>query len=77
MGKDMYESDNLNIEDTGKLMTQNQSDVRKKKIILIVASVVAVALIAALGVKLVGDKKYNDQIAIAEKALQEGNYEQA
>ena len=73
----MYEPDNQNIEDTGKLMTQSVASRTRRKIILIVAAFVAVALIAALGVRLVGDKKYNDQVAVAEKALAEGNYEQA
>ena len=73
----MHDPKDLNIEDTGKLMTQAESTGKKKVIIIAVVAVLAVVVIAALGIKLVGDKKYNDQIAIAEKAFSEGSYEQA
>ena len=73
----MHESRNLNIEDTGKLMTQPEGPDRKKVIIIAAVALIAVILIGVLGIKALGEKRYNDQIAIAEKAMQEGNYEQA
>ena len=67
-----------NIEDTARLMTEAGSGMKRKRLILIIAAVVAVAVIAAVvGVRTISDRKYNDQIAIAEKALREGDYEQA
>ena len=58
-------------------MTASGDRIRKRKIILAIAAVTAVTIIAAAGFWLIGEKKYNDQIEIAEKALAEGNYEQA
>ncbi len=72
------EERNYNIEDTGALMLEQQARVRRKGLILLVVAIVAVAVVAAVvGIKVVGDKRYDDQVAIAEKALKEGNYEQA
>ena len=66
-----------NIEDTAKLMTEAGIGGRRKRLIIIAAAVIAVLLIAALSIRLVGDRRYNNQIAIAEKALTEGNYDEA
>lgn len=71
------ENYNYNIEDTGRLMTMSAGDRKKKTVILAVIAVVAVAAIAFLGIKMLNDSKYDKQVAIAEKALREGNYEQA
>lgn len=69
--------DNYNIEDTAKLMTMSSGKMNKKTVILIVIAILAVIVVALVGFKMISDKKYDDQIAIADKALQEGNYEQA
>lgn len=69
--------DNYNIEDTAKLMTMSSGKMNKKTVILIVIAILAVIVVALIGFKMVSDKKYDDQISIADKALQEGNYEQA
>lgn len=69
--------DNYNIEDTAKLMTMSSGKMNKKTVILIVIAILAVLVVALIGFKMVSDKKYDDQISIADKALQEGNYEQA
>ena len=47
------------------------------RIVLISLAVIAVLAIALTGWKLIGDKRYNDCIEIAEKEFIEGNYEQA
>lgn len=73
---DDYERD-YNIEDTAKLMTEAAKGGSKKLIILIVAAIIAVAVVAVFGFRTMGEKRYNDQIAIAEKSMKEGNYEQA
>ncbi len=68
----------INIEDTAKLLTQAGSAARKKRTVLLIAALAAVLIIAvAAGYFAMGNKKYNDQISIAEKSLTEGNYEQA
>ncbi|MBE6019006.1 MAG: hypothetical protein E7230_01510 [Clostridiales bacterium] len=68
---------NYNIEDTGMLMTRSARSSRTRRILIIVAAIIAILLIALLGFKLLGDKRYNDQIKLAEKNLIEGNYEEA
>lgn len=63
-----------NMEDTGRLMTMSSRGSRIRKIALIAAAVLLVAAIAAAGFILIGDKRYDDQLAIADKAFAEGNY---
>ena len=72
-----YDRD-YNIEDTGKLMTEARSGLRGKRLIFIIAAVVAVAVIAAyVGMQTIQDRKYDAQIVVADKYFAEGNYEQA
>ena len=66
-----------NLEDTGRLMTMSSRGSRTRKIVLTVVSVLLVAAIAAAGFILIGNKRYDDQLAIADKAFAEGNYELA
>ena len=66
-----------NLEDTGRLMTASGNRIKRIRIIVAIAALIAVAAIAVFGVRAIGEKKYNDQIEIAEKALMEGDYEQA
>ena len=67
-----------NLEDTGWLMTQPAAGENKKKIIIIAAvALIAVILLGVIGIRSLNEKKYDDQIAIAEKYMQEDNYEQA
>ena len=66
--------DNYNIEDTSKLITAGRTGANRKRLILAVAAVALIAAIGVAGVFLVKDRKYNEQIAIAEKCLQEGDY---
>ena len=68
---------NYNIEDTAKLMTMASGNRNKKMVILAIVAIIAVAAVAVIGFKTVTDRKYDDQVALGDKALQEGNYEQA
>lgn len=47
------------------------------RIVLIVIAALSVIIISLIGFRLIGDKRYEQQITLAEKALQEGNYTQA
>ena len=62
------------MEDTGRLLTAGRTGANRKRLILAVATVALIAAIGVAGVFLVKDRKYNEQIAIAEKCLQEGDY---
>ncbi len=66
-----------NLEDTGRLMTASGNRIKRIRIIVAIAALIVVAAIAVFGIRAIGEKKYNDQIEIAEKALMEGDYEQA
>ena len=68
----------LNIEDTGRLLTSGTPGAPKKRIILIVIAAVLIAAIAAAGIIITaGNKRYDEQVAIAEKAFIEGDYQSA
>ena len=67
----------INIEDNGALMTRSRRSVRIRRVLLILLAVIAVLAIVMAGLLLIGEKQYNEQIVIAEKALAESNYEQA
>ena len=58
-------------------MTMSKGSGRTKRIILIVSAIVLVAVIAVVGILTLGRAKYDGQIAIADKTLQEGDYEKA
>ena len=70
-------NENYNIEDTAKLMTKASGGGKKKTILIaaVTAAVLIVALVA--GYFVISDKKYEDQVAIAEKCFIEGDYAQA
>jgi tetratricopeptide (TPR) repeat protein len=75
---DKSEHINHNLEETGKLLTQSKAEGNKKKIIIIAAvALIAVILIGMFGIKALNDKKYDEQVAVAEKVYFEGDYEQA
>lgn len=65
------------IEDTGALLTKSSGRIRLRKYLLIILAMAAIAVIVLIGTKLIGMKKYNDRIAIAEKAFGESDYELA
>lgn len=64
----------LSMEDTGRLMTASSSVVRKKRMLLMIASALLIVAVGVGGLSFIMEKKYNDQISIAEKCLQEGDY---
>ena len=65
-------------EDTGRLMTAGASGGPKKSLILIIIAAVLIAAVAVTGVIIGGkNKRYDEQVSIAEKAFTEGNYQQA
>ena len=66
-----------NLEDTGKLMTRSGLAGKKKIIIIAAVALIAVILIGVLGIRALGEKRYDDKVAVAEKAMQEGDYAQA
>ena len=70
-------NENYNIEDTAKLMTKASGGGKKKTVLIaaVTAAVLIVALVA--GYFVISDKKYEDQVAIAEKCFIEGDYAQA
>ena len=65
------------IEDTGQLMTGSGS--RKKMIrrMLLIITILVVLATAIIGTKMIREKRYNDQITIADKAFVEGDYRTA
>lgn len=65
------------VEDTGRLLTKSAARVRLRKVLLIVLALAAIAAIVFVGFRLIGEKRYNDNIEIAEKALSESDYELA
>lgn len=67
----------INIEDTSELLTQAGSAARRRTVLIIVALAAVLIIAAGAGFLTMDNKKYNDQISIAEKSLTEGNYEQA
>ena len=70
----IIEAADLSMEDTGRLMTAGASGMRRKKLILIIAAAVFIAAIGIGGFFLAKSRQYNEQISIAEKCLQEGDY---
>ncbi|MBR0373049.1 MAG: hypothetical protein IJH91_00810 [Mogibacterium sp.] len=67
-----------NYENTAELMTSARKQAGKSKAVYLIIAVVAVAIIAAVvGHFALANKRYNDQVAVAEKYFIEGNYEQA
>ena len=74
---DMTEQKDLHIENTSELLTSSVKGKGTKRTVLIIVAAAAILLIAIIGCMIIGNKKYNDQIAIADKAFVEGDYEQA
>ena len=72
-----YDAINPNIEDTGRLMTGSSGGGRVRRLILLAVSAVLIIAVALAGFKLIQDKRYNDKIELAEKALAAGDYQTA
>ena len=65
-------------EDTGRLMTAGSRKVLGKKgLMILVIAAVLIAAVGITGIVITGDKRYDEQVAIAEKAYIEGDYQSA
>lgn len=70
--------ENYNIEDTANLIVKSRRRTWKKAIPLTAITLACILSVAGfVGYKAIADKKYDNQIKIAEKELKEGNYVQA
>ncbi|MBR0373050.1 MAG: tetratricopeptide repeat protein [Mogibacterium sp.] len=66
------------VENTSELMTGNRKKAGKSGAVYIIIAVIAVAIIAGVvGHFALVNKRYNDQVALADKYFTEGDYEQA
>ncbi|MBR0308404.1 MAG: tetratricopeptide repeat protein [Mogibacterium sp.] len=68
---------NLNIEDTSELLTRSAGGSRTRRLVLTGIAVILIAAIATAGILLIGEKRYNDRVELAEKAFAEGDYQTA
>lgn len=76
--KDYEENEvNNNLEDTGRLLTAGRDKVSRKRFLLIILAVVLIAAVSIIGINTIRNERYDEQVAIAEKAYTEGDYQSA